>query len=296
MLSVCIPVFNYNITPLVHKLMYQAKENNLDVEILIMDDGSEDRYKNTNRKLLSIPEVKYIELKKNLGSAAIRNRLAREATHNQILFLDSDSDIADDFIATYIPCLSADLSIIYGGRVHPKHLPSADKSLRWKVGKAKEDHSAALRSRVPNKSFMSNNFLVKKELFKTVRFDETIQRSGHEDTMFGMELEKKGIQIIHIDNPVVHIGLESNEEFIRKTEQRLETLKFLTKRNKDKKLMEKRIRILKYHYLLHKYKLSGLYKSLFRVFGKRLEKCLYAKNPSMLVYDMYKLGYYNNLD
>lgn len=295
MLSICIPVYNYDVTPLVDKLVHQSNLNKLDAQILIMDDGSAEVYKNKNRGTQSMPGVNYIELKTNLGSAAIRNKLAREANFEHILFLDSDSDIADDFITTYIPYLYADLPIVYGGRIHPKHLPSPDKSLRWKVGKKKEDHSATVRSRVPNKSFMSNNFLVKKKLFDSVTFDETIQRSGHEDTMFGIELEKKGIQIVHIDNPVTHIGLESNEEFIRKTEQRLQTLNFLVARNTDKELMDKRITLLKYDNLMHKYKLAGLYLRLFKIFGKKLEKCLHAKNPSMIVYDMYKLGYYNNL-
>lgn len=296
MLSICIPVYNYDVTPLVRKLVYQVRLNHLQTEILIMDDGSVEVYKVINRRTQSMPEVRYIELKTNLGSAAIRNKLVREANHEHILFLDSDSDIPDDFISTYIPYQSSNLSIVYGGRIHPEHLPAPDKSLRWKVGKVKEDHSATVRRRVPNKSFMSNNFLVKKKLFETIRFDETIQRSGHEDTMFGIELEKIGIQIVHIDNPVVHIGLESNEEFIRKTEQRLETLNLIVARNKDNELMNKRITLLKYDNLMHKYRLEGLFKKLFKIFGKRMGKSLYSKNPSMFVYDIYKLGYYNNLN
>ena len=40
---------------------------------------------------------------------------------------------------------------------------------------------------------------------------------------------------------------------------------------------------------------SKLYKGFFKVCRKRMEKCLHAKNPSMLIYDLYKLGYYINL-
>ena len=295
MLSVCIPVFNYDVTPLVNKLIIQTKQNTLTVEILIMDDGSTEYYKNINRPIQSNQEVNYIELKKNLGSAAIRNRLAHESKYEQLLFLDSDSDIADSFIFTYLPFIYSDYSIVYGGRIHPLKLPNRDKTLRWKVGKVKEDHNASFRSKIPNKSFMSNNFLTQKALFNIVSFDETIQRSGHEDTMFGIELEKKGIKIVHIDNPVVHVGLEDNEEFIRKTEQRLETLKYLTAKYHDNELMFQRIKILKYNNLVRRYRLTGLCKYLFKLLKKWMERCLLAKNPNMFIYDIYKLGYYNNL-
>ena len=295
MLSVCIPLYNYDVTPLVKKLVEQSNLNSLPVEILVFDDGSTTAYKEHNRKIKKYSEVIYLELEKNLGSAAIRNKLASEAKYDRILFLDSDSDIHPAFIKNYIPFLAEDNMIVYGGRVHPELLPSNDKSLRWKVGKIKEDHNAARRSKVPNKSFMSNNFLVKKELFNSISFDETIERSGHEDTMYGIELELKGIKIIHIDNPVVHIGLESNDEFILKTKQRLETLKYLTHKYNDNHLLSKRITILKYFNLVESCKLISLLGVIYKMTQTMLEKNLCSKNPSMWLYDIYKLGYYSKL-
>ncbi|TLX71532.1 glycosyltransferase family 2 protein [Labilibacter sediminis] len=295
MLSVCIPLYNFDVTPLVKKLVEQSQQNFLTIEIMVFDDGSTHSYKELNRSIKEYKEVVYLELEKNLGSAAIRNKLASEAKYDKILFLDSDSDIHPAFIKNYLPFLSEDHSIVYGGRVHPKELPSFDKSLRWKVGKIKEDHNAAQRSKVPNKSFMSNNFLVQKELFKRIAFDETIERSGHEDTMYGIELELKGIKIVHIDNPVVHIGLESNDEFISKTKQRLETLKFLSDKHKDNHLLDKRITILKYFNLAKSFKLISLFSVMYKLTQKAIEKNLCTKNPSMLLYDLYKLGYYSKL-
>jgi hypothetical protein len=142
---------------------------------------------------------------------------------------------------------------------------------------------------------MSNNFLTHKSLFNTIKFDETIERSGHEDTMFGIELERKGIYIQHIDNPVIHIGLENNEEFITKTEQRLKTLKYLTQRHKNNNLLIERITILKYFYIIKTLKLTGLCSYVFNHTKHFLTKLLLAKDPSMVIYDLYKLGYYSNL-
>ncbi len=295
MLSICIPVYNVIITPLIEELVQQGIQNSITLEILVYDDGSGAEIKNTNRQISSLKDVTYFELTQNLGSAAIRNKLAADALYSNILFIDSDSGLYPDYLKKYIPWVNSEELIVYGGRVHPKILPSKEKSLRWKVGKKKEDHSAHFRQKVPNKSFMSNNFLVKKELFSRITFDETIARSGHEDTMFGIELEKNGIRIIHINNPVVHLGLEDNQEFILKTEQRLNTLHYLESIHYNNNLLYKRITILRYVKMVRKLRLMGIVSTLFRLSKNDLIKCLLLKNPSMLIYDFYKLGYYTSL-
>ncbi len=295
MLSICIPLYNYNVTTLVSKLVTQINNLKITAEILILDDGSAIEFKKLNRQINNIDQVNYIELATNLGSAGIRNRLAKQSKYNYILFIDSDSDIPQDYIEKYIPFINSDKEIVCGGRVHPVNLPSPDHSLRWKVGKKKEDFSAEFRRKIPNKSFMSNNFLTTKQMFSEVSFDETIERSGHEDTIFGIELEKKGIAITHIDNPVVHIGLETNLDFVKKTEQRLETLQYLTSLYKRGDLMYKRITILKYYQILNTLKLNKVYAIFYKMFNKIMKKHLCTLNPSMLVYDLYKLGYYNTL-
>jgi glycosyltransferase involved in cell wall biosynthesis len=295
MLSIGIPVYNVNITTLIRELVQQGIQNSVTLEILVYDDGSITEIKKINKQISSLKGVTYFELTQNLGSAAIRNKLAADALYQNILFIDSDSGLYTDFLKNYIPWINSEELIVYGGRVHPQKLPSRDKSLRWKVGKKKEDHSADFRQRVPNKSFMSNNFLVKKELFSMITFDETIARSGHEDTMFGIELEKKNIRIIHINNPVIHLGLEENQEFIFKTEQRLNTLHYLESIHHNNSLLYERITILRYVNMLRKLKLMGIVNTMFKLSKNYLIKCLLLKNPSMLIYDVYKLGYYTSL-
>ncbi|WP_282035984.1 glycosyltransferase family 2 protein [Saccharicrinis aurantiacus] len=295
MLSICLPVYNVDVRAITNKLMVQAIECKIEFEIRIYDDGSTQNYKQVNHTLGNNKNIIYHELPQNLGSAAIRNKLLADAAYNNILFLDSDSDIQDDYIQKYIPHLSQKNLIVCGGRVHPSKLPSSEFSLRWIVGKKREDHSAALRNKVPNKSFMSNNFLVKKELFNTVAFNESIKRSGHEDTMYGIELEKNGINIVHIDNPVTHIGLETNNEFITKTKQRLETLYYLESINKDE-LIYKRITLLKAHQKLKRCHGTFIFSALYKTLGSSIEKNLASKKPSMFLYDIYKLAYYSTLN
>jgi len=295
MLSICIPVYNVEIEELVSELIHQCKQNGILVEILVYDDGSDLSFKTKNQPISRYTEVKYFELKKNLGSAAIRNKMANDAVFENLLFLDSDSGLSKNYIAVYAPFFHTDYQIVNGGRIHPPTLPGRNKSLRWKVGKLKEDYDVEKRRKIPNKSFMSNNFLVKKALFNTINFDESILRSGHEDTMFGIELERKGIEINHINNPVIHLGLEDNDVFVRKTRQRLETLFILEELNRHNELFYERITIIRYFQKVKMYHLTSIFNLLYRMFGKFMEKMLYLPNPSMLIYDIYKIAYYSSL-
>ena len=57
--------------------------------------------------------------------------------------------------------------------------------------------------------------------FKKISFNERLSGYGHEDTLFGYELNKNNIQIHHIDNPVLNGHLDTNEAFLLKTEEGL---------------------------------------------------------------------------
>ncbi|WP_289054782.1 glycosyltransferase family 2 protein [Carboxylicivirga marina] len=295
MLSICIPVFNVNITKLIHTIIEQVEFNDFTIEILIYDDGSSTKYKTINQPVVNYKEVKYKELERNIGSAAIRNLMASNAAYNNLLFVDSDSEIPKDYLANYFSQLNKHL-ILCGGRKHPEQLPSANKRLRWIVGKNREDFGAKERALIPNKSFMSNNFLVKKELFEKIKFDENIKRSGHEDTMMGIEMECNNITIQHIDNPVIHIGLEDNDEFIAKTKQRTETLLFLLdEKSEYKNLMKKRIKLLRYFYLAKATGTIKLFAYLYKTLQNQIEKNLSSKSPSMFLFDLLKIGYLSKI-
>ncbi len=293
MLSICIPVYNVDVTMLVRNLIQQVQQLSISIEVLLYDDGSKIEYKKKNRALKKYDQVKYNELEVNHGSAAIRNKMAAESLYDYLLFLDSDSEISNDYLQKYLPYINSKKQIICGGRIHPEKLPSINKSLRWKVGKLREDFSAEQRNKIPNKSFMSNNFLIKKSLYKKVLFDETIKRSGHEDTMFGIKLELMGVYIFHINNPLIHVGLEDNIEFINKTEQRLDTLKIIEINNINNELLYKRITVLRYYNILKKLKLISITGLFFNLSKSVLSKYLIVSNPSMFIYDIYKLGYYS---
>lgn len=223
MISICIPTYNFYIKSLIAALENEISEFSLDAEIIVIDDASIDYFKRKNKAKCT--KLLYIELEENIGRAAIRNRFLGYAKGDYLLFLDCDSLVEKpDFIRAYLETIKGDTSVICGGRVYPKKAPSATQKLNWKFGVFSESKSAESRKLKPYGSFMTNNFVVKRTVFEQVKFNETIREYGHEDTLFGFELEQKGIAIQHIDNPVKNGHIESNRIFLEKTAKGIENL------------------------------------------------------------------------
>ncbi|UCH13842.1 MAG: glycosyltransferase family 2 protein [Bacteroidales bacterium] len=292
MLSILIPVYNFDVIELIENLDSQARKAKIDFEIIAVDDASEDKYKTKNRKINTLPNVRYFEESQNNGRARVRNKLAEYARFNNLLFIDCDSEILDkNFILNYLEHCRQN-EVICGGLEYVKRVPQ-DKSyyLRWLYGTKREYKNARDRNKNPNASFSSFNFLINKDVFDQIKFNETITNYGHEDTLFGYELKKRNIIIKHIDNPMVHIGLETNEEFIKKTKEGIENLKQLMKQNGYEKVFIKDITLLNYFKFLQRIRLSKLFRYLFNKLEKRLYNYLVKNKPNILFFDLFKLGY-----
>src|SRR5690606_25683385 len=102
------------------------------------------------------------------------------------------------------------------------------KVLRWIYGTSREAMPALKRNCHKGFIITSNNFLISRQLFRTVHFRENLGPYGHEDTLLGYDLHRNGITLVHIENPVVHTGLEDAAIFIQKTEKALQNLKLIT--------------------------------------------------------------------
>ncbi len=292
MLSILIPVYNFDITELVENLNSQAKQAKVDFELIVIDDASEERYKVRNRKISHIGNIKYSEEEKNIGRSRIRNKLADLSLYRHLLFIDCDSRIqSGDYIRNYLKYCKEEV-VVCGGRTYESVQPEDHKYyLRWIHGIRREQFAPETRSMEPNKSFMTNNFLISKSIFNRVRFDESITNYGHEDTLFGFELKKRNIIIEHIDNPLIHIGLETNEEFIKKTREGIENLKRIMRQNHSEKVIIKDITLINYFKFFQKTGLKRILKFLFKKSEKRLYNYLVNNKPYLLFFDLYKLGY-----
>lgn len=296
MLSILIPVYNFDVTDLVKNLHKQAINTKKAFEIILIDDGSSQEFRTINKKI-NLENLRYIEESVNIGRSKIRNKLAEYSSYPYLLFMDCDSKVtSDNYIAGFLKYCHQDI-VVCGGRTYDPEKPiDPDLYLRWKHGTAKEVFSVETRNKFPNRSFMANNFLISKYLFNKIKFDEDIEGYGHEDTLFGFELKKLKIKVIHIDNPLIHIGLENNLSFIEKTREGIKNLKYISGINAHASILEEDIKLLRYYKLLERNHLKNLVAYLFKKSEDNLKRNLCGKYPNLFLFDLYKLGYMCTLD
>jgi glycosyltransferase involved in cell wall biosynthesis len=225
MLSILIPVFNWDVVDLVFDLRTQCRQTGVIFEIRCLDDGSNAGFRRRNAALRAMPGVVYRESPRNLGPARARNSLIAEARHDYVLMLDCDIALAsEDYIKRYLACLRPNM-VLCGGRVYGAHSPQDPHLyLHWLYGRRREQSTARKRNRSPHHAFITGNFLAPKRVFEQVLFDVTLSTYGHDDTLFGLLLRQAGWPVLHLDNPVEHLGLTPADRFLRKVEESLDSL------------------------------------------------------------------------
>ncbi|MBQ7489895.1 MAG: glycosyltransferase family 2 protein [Bacteroidales bacterium] len=290
MLSICIGIYNWDVSALVSELSSQADSLGIDYEIVLVDDASDESYLVANERVRNIKNVVYILNEHNIGRAAIRNKLADVARFPYLLFMDCDTTVThDDFLKKYIDEIPAE--VVSGGYEYGDVPPMRENMLRWKYGHVRETVSAAKRNENPNASFSTFNFLISKEIFSKVRFDTTLQGYGHEDTLFGIELEQAGIVVKHIDNPLRHDVSVPTEKFLSQTCNAIDNLLLLCEKFPEGNDIINGIALLKAYKKLAKYHLIPLYNFFYFICKLLIKRNLYSANPSITLFDFYKLGY-----
>lgn len=295
MLSLLIPTYNYNVVPLVSELIQQANTLQIEYEILIQDDASTTTaIASQNNKLSDFSFVQYIQLPKNVGRGANRNLLIERAQYPWVLLLDCDMLPVDEFfLRNYIALIQQNKeSVVYGGICYHHEAPQPDAQLRWKFGTQREAIPQAIREKKPYQHTLTSNLLAQKTILEATPFHPNIQKYGYEDLVFVLELEKKGIAINHIHNPLFHENLESGAVFLNKTEEALDNLKQLIE---TKILPPKATRMSRWSRKLDFFPANTLIVLLFNVFRKALVRHLTASEPKLFLFDFYKLGYYMHL-
>lgn len=292
MLSILIPVYNYNICTLVATLHRQALECEIPFEIICLDDRSQ-KFLIENQEISKLKNTGYSILKKNIGRSAIRNLLAQKAIYDNLLFLDADTiPVHENFILNYVAQINDSKKIVYGGIRYQDIQPSRNEVLRWIYGTKREALTVSDRNKSPYISFLTLNFLIKKSIFSEVNFNESIPNLRHEDTLFSFELMQNQIAIVHFENPVYHLGLENSQTFLRKSEEAVVALKNLTDSNL---ISTEYVKLSYYFQILKKYYLQPVVAFGFRITKPLFLKQLLGKNPSLLLFDLYRLGYYCTL-
>lgn len=289
MLSILIPTYNYEVIDLVGELQKQASHEGITFEIIVVDDASPQKERvKQNEQINSFPNCKYIVQKENLGRTATRQHLATLASFEKLLFLDADVlPLNDSFIASYVPYFHSEIDVICGGITYNDQIPPKDQMLRYVYGKQREIKSAEERNK-KNHIIVSANFLIRKDLFFKIN---SIQENFYgDDLILSQNLKKEKSDVLHIDNPLIHMGLESSEEFIKKSRNAIESIVAFEKDGRIETDVNRLQRLYKKARII-----LPIVTLFFRMFRSSILKNLKSKKPSMLLLDLYRLNYYTKL-
>jgi glycosyltransferase involved in cell wall biosynthesis len=292
MLSILIPVYNYNVVPLVLELQKQCLECEIDFEILCQDDES-NKIEPENHRINNLEKCNFSRNNSNFGRSKMRNFLAEKAKFEWLLLMDCDTfPTENDYIQKYLSQINEAQIVVFGGIKYQKEKPNNDQLLRWIYGNARESLSVEKRNTNANGNALTSNILIRKNIFILNKFDESITKYGYEDLIFLSDLKKKGALVKHIDNPTYHLGLETSQQFLEKTKIALGNLKLIAETTS---LDNSESKILQTYVLLKRLYLGFLISFLFKITERKIERNLLSQNPSLLLFDLYKLGYFCSL-
>ena len=273
MISILIPSYNYNTLPLVEDLYEQVRLEAIEFEIIVADDAApENEITAINTKINELDCCQFI---RNSVKKIIKQKLT-------------------NFIKLYIDNIKQKtVQAVFGGIIYDKKRPNDDEMLRWVFGKSREEIRLEKRKSAPFHYTLISNILVEKQLLKSHPFSSKLVNYGYEDIAFVLELKSNKISISHIENPVFHLNLEKSAVFLEKYHSSLENLKLAL----DNDIINAEDTSLTRLYMkLKKLRLLLFSVFLFNCFKKLITKNLISKNPSLFLFDLYRLGYFCHIN
>lgn len=294
MISILVPVYNTDVRRLVGALVHQINQDTLTAEIIVLDDGSDNVFNTLNDEIKSYPVVTIHRHPTNLGRIAARRKLATLARYRWLLFIDADSLILnDDFLNKYFDAANAGDKVVAGGRIYARQ-PPADCSLHlhWRYGWLRERRWSLSHGR--HGGFQSNNFLIERDSFLQLSFPEAIGGYGHEDTWIGIQLANAGIQVKHINNPVLHAGLEPCEHFLQKSEEAVRSLWSLAAVISPE-ILSKHVSLFRVYRRLRKARLLHAVSLFYILNATSIRRNLRSCRPKLFWFDLYRLHYLSKI-
>ena len=289
MLSILIPTYNYNVYPLVTELKSQADALGISYEILVQDDASH-FFLRENTEINLLQHCSYTLNHENLGRGNNIDLLNNRAQFEYVLILEADAfPEKKTYLQNLITTINTDTSILFGGVTYPNQKPEKEKLLRWKYGNERESISLSERLKNPYHFVFTWNLLLKKEILSKHHFPYNVKEYGYEDVVFIKQLKENNILVQHIENRLVHFNSETSLTFIEKTEKAVTTFHKLIL---DKKLELSDTKIGKAYSIITLWQLDIVIRFLFKRLSKQMVANLTSSNPSLIVLDLYKLGYF----
>lgn len=286
MISILIPTYHYKVDALVAMLHEQAGHLSSNFEILVYDDGSQDILPE-NEKINELEHVTYRHFKENRGRSGIRKALAEDAKADLLLFLDADVlPTAPDFLKRYEAQLSNPFDVVCGGILYRDRAEDG-RQLRYVYGKKRESREAVARQKEPY-IIVTANLLIRKSLF----LDSIVELENlyGEDLLLSQQLQQKKAKVVHIDNPVWHLGLECSADYIKKSEQALQNM---VRWEKEAKISHDFTSLQRSYLKLKRLGLIPLFRWCIGLLnGLFIKSNLVSKKPGLFWFDMYRLHFY----
>lgn len=302
MLSILIPTYNYVCARLVCDLQKQCEEvqamlgDGFSYEIIVADDGSTDATCiEKNAVIDCLPNCRYEVRDENVGRAHVCNWLFGQARYGWALLIDCDAEvISDDFILRYVQAISPASAIIVGGiATPPTAAPGCELRLRYEQA-AESIRTLEVRRAHPAAAFSTFNVLISREVLDRLQFDDRCTEYGYEDALFGIEAERLGFDISHIDNPLQHNGINDNASFLRNSETALRMLRHLGPPMTDRSRVACIARQLSSP-AYRRHTILPLLLILYKMSRPLLRRNLLSRHPNLHIFAFYKLGYYLTL-
>lgn len=301
-LSILLPSYNNVCVSLVQVLQRQADalRGKLDkpfrYEIIVADDCSTDAACiDANRVIGDMLHCRYLRMEQNVGRAQIRNVLISESRGDYVLLIDSDLFLCDDNYLYKYATSTAD--VVYGGtRIGGEGLVMVDNeantenlkgNLRYIYEKkAEPSHRAVFRQLRPNQEISVCNLYARRDIMKAHPFDSRFKAYGYEDVLFGKRLAESGIEVTHIDNPVLINEFEPNSVFVKKTEEAILTLCRFEQDLEGYSNLKTKVTTL------GRYIPLSLFRLWHRIMKNKEKRNLTGSKPSLLLFKLYKLGFF----
>lgn len=286
-ISICIPVYNFDVRELVYDLKREIASHSIDAEIILIDDGSDEGFKRINNELNN-QVGQFILLEKNIGRSRIRNLFLKHTKGDYLLFLDCDVQIGhSDFLKNYLQEIksNSEVDVVYGNfRIDPSY----SKTLRNRYSVEREIFSGDRTSDFS--VFKTVNFIIKRAAFIKFPFDETLIHYGYEDYVFAKKMELNNVTFSGINNPVIHVDDTSNDVLLAKTEIAMNSL-FQLSQNDDNEKYIKDIKVFNVARKIRKLGFNRFFLVLYeRFIRKMILKNLLSENPQIKNLDIYKLA------
>ena len=301
-LSILLPSYNNVCVSLVQALQRQADAlwGKLDkpfrYEIIVADDCSTDAACiDANRVIGDMLHCRYLRMEQNVGRAQIRNVLISESRGDYVLLIDSDLFLCDDNYLYKYATSTAD--VVYGGTcIGGEGLAMVDNeantenlkgNLRYIYEKkAEPSHRAAFRQLRPNQEISVCNLYARRDIMEAHPFDSRFKAYGYEDVLFGKRLAESGIEVTHIDNPVLINEFEPNSVFVKKTEEAILTLCRFEQDLEGYSNLKTKVTTL------GRYIPLSLFRLWHRIMKNKEKRNLTGPKPSLLLFKLYKLGFF----